>query len=225
MDTSSRQFGLLVAYLLPGFIALAGIARLVPAVARWLQPTTDQGSVGLGPPVYAVLAATALGMVLSCFRWLLIDHVHEWTGVRAPRWDVDRLEARLDAFNALVEYHYRYYQFYANTLIAVIWTYLLYRLSRASSLGFASDIGALMLCAALFAGSRDALTKYFARTDQLIGHVIETESEDDMTNGCHHDQNGASASKKAAETKAKPMRARATPKASAPKGKAASSVG
>src|SRR5581483_11753850 len=145
MDTSSRQFGLLVAYLLPGFIALAGIARIVPAVARWLQPTVDQGSTGLGPPVYAVLAATALGMVLSCFRWILIDHLHEWTGIRRPLWDVDRLEARLDAFNALVEFHYRYYQFYANTLIAVASTYLLYRWIGTPALGLPTDIGVLVL--------------------------------------------------------------------------------
>lgn len=162
----------MVAYLLPGFIALAGIARLVPAVARWLQPTLEQGGTGLGPPVYAVLAATAVGMVLSCFRWILIDHAHHLAGVRAPQWDVDRLEARLAAFSTLVEYHYRYYQFYANTLIAVAVTYLIYRIvGGAEPLGIVSDLGVFVLCAALFAGSRDALKKYYTRTEQLMGRI------------------------------------------------------
>jgi hypothetical protein len=59
METINRQFGLIVAYLLPGFIGLGGIALLVPPVARWLEPSIQPGTAGLGPPVYAVLAATA----------------------------------------------------------------------------------------------------------------------------------------------------------------------
>jgi hypothetical protein len=179
VSSFNNQFGLMVAYLLPGFIALAGIARQVPAVARWLQPTLEQGSAGVGPPVYAVLAATALGMILSCFRWIIIDHAHHWTGVRMPVWDVDRLEARLSTFTALVEYHYRYYQFYANSLIAVVVTYLIYRVSSVDSLGIGTDIGCLIVCVALFVGSRDALKKYYARTKQLIGPSPLKESEKD----------------------------------------------
>jgi hypothetical protein len=172
METINRQFGLIVAYLLPGFIGLAGIALLVPPVARWLEPSIQPGTAGLGPPVYAVLAATALGMVFSCFRWLIIDHVHSWTGLTAPIWDFDRLEERLAAFNYFVEYHYRYYQFYANTLIAVLWTYSLARWIGVSPLlGAGSDLGVIILCIVLFAGSRDALAKYYARTDRLIGQI------------------------------------------------------
>lgn len=66
MEIFNRQFGLIVAYLLPGFIALAGVAPLVPVVSSWLQPV-NQG-LGIGPPVYAIMAATAMGMVVSCFR-------------------------------------------------------------------------------------------------------------------------------------------------------------
>jgi hypothetical protein len=205
MSSFNNQFGLMVAYLLPGFIALAGVARLVPAVARWLQPTLEQGSTGVGPPVYAVLAATALGMILSCFRWILIDHAHHLAGVRAPQWDVDRLEARLSAFTTLVEYHYRYYQFYANTLIAIVATYLIYRALSVEPLGVASDIGVVVVCAALFAGSRDALSKYYARTEQLIGQIPLKGSDKVMTNGCHHEEGGAPA-KKQPQAKPQPKR-------------------
>jgi len=224
MDTSSRQFGLLVAYLLPGFIALAGIARLVPAVARWLQPTIDQGGSGIGPPVYAVLGATAVGMVLSCIRWVVVDHIHQWTGVTAPDWDVDRLEARLDAFNQLVEYHYRYYQFYSNTLVALLWTYVVNRWEGIpSSLTAASDVGVVILCAVLFAGSRDTLRKYYTRTERLIGPVAEKDTLGDvMTNGCHHDQPVGRAPKKPAVTK--PKAQRVTPKREPAKEKAATPV-
>ena len=69
--------------------------------------------------MYAVLAATTIGMIVSCFRWLIIDHLHRWTGVIPPVWDDTRLEERLPAFDYLVESHYRYYQFVANTVVAL----------------------------------------------------------------------------------------------------------
>src|SRR5215207_4744554 len=102
MNSSSKQFGLMVAYVLPGFIVLAGIAPFSSSVAAWLRPL-NQAEASLGAPVYAVLAATTIGMILSCFRWLLIDHIHHLTGVKPPVWNDSRLEERVGAFNYLVE--------------------------------------------------------------------------------------------------------------------------
>src|SRR6266496_1090753 len=159
MDSATKQFGLMVAYLLPGFIVLAGIAPFAPVVATWLQPL-NQAQASLGAPVYAVLAATTIGMIVSCIRWLLIDHIHHWTGVRPPAWDDSRLEERVVAFNYLVDNHYRYYQFLANTLVAVIWAYSINRwMATSSRLGVGTDLGVFILCAALFTGSRDSLMK------------------------------------------------------------------
>jgi hypothetical protein len=167
METTNRQFGLIVAYLLPGFIALGGFALLMPEVADWLQPV--EGESGIAPSVYTVMAATALGMILSCFRWLLIDHVFAWTGITPPEWEFERLEQRLPAFDYFVEYHYRYYQFYANTFIAVLWTYALNRwLGTSAFLGVVTDAAVLLFSAALLAGARDALRKYYQRTNRLL---------------------------------------------------------
>jgi hypothetical protein len=188
MDISARQFGLFIAYLLPGFIGLFGLTPLVPEVLVWLQPVTS----GLGASLLAIIGAMTLGMTLSCFRWLLIDTVHHRTGIVPPDWDDTRLDQSLDAFNYLVENHYRYYQFYANTLIAVLWTYSLHRFMRTSPLlGFGTDSGVLILCAVLFAGSRDALAKYYLRTGRLIGQVAEKDS-DVMTNGNHVEESAGS---------------------------------
>jgi len=168
-SSSSNQFGLVVAYLLPGFIGLAGIAPFAPLVAGWLTPI-GYAEASLGPPIYAVLAAGTIGMVVGALRWFVIDHIHNWTGLKPPIWDDSRLEARLSAFNYLVENHYRYYQFYANTMVAVIFAYLINQVMGTSSLfGLGTDICVVVLCCALFAGSRDALTKYYSRTSRLIG--------------------------------------------------------
>src|SRR5579863_4071511 len=146
MNVSSNQFGLIVAYLLPGFIGLAGIAPLVPAVGQWLQPV-NQAQASFGAPIYALLAATTVGMIANCTRWLLVDHIHHYMGVRPPVWDDSRLDKRLVAFNYLVENHYRYYQFVANSLVVIVVAYSINRwIGTSPLLGFGTDLGFVILC-------------------------------------------------------------------------------
>jgi len=186
-NISSRQFGLIVAYVLPGFIALAGIAPVLPAVATWLRPVAA-GDIGLGPPVYIVLTATAIGLFLSCFRWLSIDQIHYWTGVRHPAWDDRQLPSALGGFDYLVQNHFRYYEFCGNTLVAVVWAYgLNRRMGTLPFLGAGTDLGMLIVSAVLFTASRDALAKYYTRTGRLLGEIAEEESgEQAMFNGNDH---------------------------------------
>jgi hypothetical protein len=198
-----RYFGLLVAYVLPGFIFLAGIAPLVPAVEQWLRPV-DQVGLGLGPPVYAVMAATAVGLIIACFRWLILDNLIVLTGVERPVWDDGRLDNVLGGFDYLVQSHYRYYEFSANALLAVLGTYVLNRLrGTLPFLGVGTDLGMLIVSAVLFAASRDALAKYYLRTGRLIGRVAATEfSGENMYNGNDHDGGHKEpAPKQPAETK------------------------
>lgn len=170
MESINKQFGLLIAYVLPGFIGLGGVALIVPSVARWLQPFDFEGLSGIGPPVYAVLSAITVGMILSCIRWLIIDHAMFAIGIRPPQWNPAQLEAHLASFTYLVESHYRYYQFYANSVVALDWTYIAYRTMSASSwLGRKSDFAIIALSAVLLVGARDALAKYYRRTTQLVG--------------------------------------------------------
>src|SRR5258706_2232237 len=147
MDILNRQFGLVIAYLLPGFVVLAGLAPLVPVVAGWLQ--ADQ-TASFGAPLYALLAATAAGMVVSCFRWLIVDQIHSFTGLGGPAFNARALEDRPAAFTLLIQSHYRYYQFYSNTLVAVAGTYSMHRwLGTSPHLRFNTDLGVLVLCAVL----------------------------------------------------------------------------
>ncbi len=191
MESLNKQFGLVIAYLLPGFVVLAGLAPLMPIVHGWLQ--ADQRA-SYGAPLYALLAATAAGMVASCFRWIVIDRIHLLTGLSGPAFNARALEERPAAVSFLVENYYRYHQFYANTLVAVGSTYAVHRwLGTSSHLGIGTDMGVLVLGAVLFAGSRDALAKYRNRTKELGGYVLLIDAEDNaMTNGADHNQGGTS---------------------------------
>jgi hypothetical protein len=121
---------------------------------------------------------------------LIVDRIHLLAGVPGPVFNAQALEEQPAAFNYLVESHYRYYQFYANTLVALISTYSIYRVLRPSPiLGVGTDIGILLVAAALFAGSRDALSKYRVRSKQLLGATaVNISNGEIMTNGIDHNQ-------------------------------------
>jgi hypothetical protein len=171
--TSSKQFGYLIAYLLPGFIALVGVAPLFPGLARWLRPV-GSGDFGLGPPLYAVLGAMAMGLVLSCFRWVFLDSIHHAMGVRRPVWNDGKLQEVLEGFDYLVQAHFRFYEFTGNALVALVVAYALNRmLGTLPFLGVGTDLGMVVVVSVLFTASRDALGKYYTRTGLLVGHVAE----------------------------------------------------
>ncbi len=176
--TSHRQFGLIIAYVLPGFIALVGLAPIFPGVAQWLRPVSaGEFDLGLGPPLYAVLGATAFGLVLSCFRWILIDRVHHWTGVERPAWEDSKLDRMLGGFDYLVQSHYRYYEFCGNSLLAGLFAYVVNRVAGTlPHLGLGTDVAMVILLSVLFLASRSALINYFTRTSRLIGRS-ETDLE------------------------------------------------
>lgn len=202
MPGSSRQFGLLIAYVLPGFIALVGLAPVFPSVAQWLRPVSaGELDLGLGPPLYAILAATALGLLLDSARWISIDRIHHWMGVKRPAWEDSQLDRVLGAFDYLVQNHYRFYAFNANTLLAATIAYVVNRFAGTLPfLGLSTDVGMVLLVAVLFLASRSALTNYFARTARLVGRTATPSEATDMYNGNDH---GGGHSKPAPEPKPK----------------------
>jgi len=170
-ELTGRQFGFIIAYLLPGFIGLAGVAAIVPAVARWLRPMSG-GDFGVGAPLYVLLAAIAMGSTVSCFRWLTLDQLHAATGIHRPALDDRRLMEVLSAFDYLVQNHFRYYEFCGNSLISLLWAYGVNRyLGTVPFFGLGTDGVILIVCLTLFAASRDALTKYYSRTGRLVGDL------------------------------------------------------
>ena len=166
---SRDNFGLLIAYLLPGFVALSGLSLVSDTVRAWLQVTPSEAPT-VGGFLYVTLASIAVGLIVSAVRWAVIDHLYHRTGIHAPIWNFRKLPERLQAFETLVQYHYRYYQFHANMLVALSFTYALLvvagRFEEAASAWF--HVGFLATLVILVAGSRDTLRKYYDRVSHLL---------------------------------------------------------
>ena len=170
MSTLSNQnFGLIIAYLLPGFVALWGVSYFSPSVASWIV-VSQQDAPTVAGFMYVTLASLAAGVTVSAVRWALIDHLHHATGIVPPAWKFAHLEGKLQGYLTLIENHYRYYQFYSNMFIAAAFAFWARLFSEGPAVTgcLAATCGFLALEMILFAGSRDTLHKYYSRTQQLL---------------------------------------------------------
>lgn len=175
---SSDNFGLLIAYLIPGFLALCGISPHSELIETWLGATAENPPT-IGGFLYVTVASVAAGITVSTVRWLVLDYVHHRSGLSPPALSPTDLQANIDAFKSAVEYHYRYYQFYGNTLVALV-VLLVGRFpawnTAVDRLRWTTMIALVFLGALFFKASRDALKKYYTRIGTLQ-HEIPTDKE------------------------------------------------
>jgi hypothetical protein len=181
-DVSPSNFGLLIGFLLPGFMVLWGVSYSSATVRLWL--TGPDATPSVGGFMFVTLASVAAGVTVSTVRWAVLDTIHRWTGLTQPEWDFSRLHDRVAAYNVLNDIHYKFYLFHGNALLALIFVYT----SRRIHAGFVTppvgllDLGFVALSVILFVGSRDCLRKYYQRVGQLLGgrpieHLPDTTAE------------------------------------------------
>ena len=108
-------------------------------------------------------------MTVTAIRWACVDLVHAATGLTAPDLDFSQLPGKVDAYNLLIEIHYRHYQFYSNMFVATAITWICYRISIRPLRQLSwIEPGFLMIEAIFFLTSRDTLRRYHFRTQQLL---------------------------------------------------------
>jgi len=169
-EVSSSNFGLLIAFILPGFTALWGASFISPLLRSWLGGADATGPT-VGGFLYVTLASVAAGLIVSTVRWAIIDSIHHCTGLPQPTWDFSRLQENVAAYKVLHEIHYKFYQFNSNTLVSLLFVYI----ARRIHLGFWTaalgwfDVGVLLLLVIFYVGSRDTLRNFYGRVNDLLG--------------------------------------------------------
>jgi hypothetical protein len=114
-DVIDNNFGVVIAFWLPGFLLLWGLAYSFPQVSALIPKPTEGDAPTVGGFLYVALASLAVGLIVSAIRWMIVDTLMHATGVRQPRTiEYKQLKNQdvLNAFQAVVENHYRYYQYY-----------------------------------------------------------------------------------------------------------------
>jgi len=167
-EVLGRGFGLCIAYVAPGFVALWGTSFIEPMVGVWLM-SAGSSEPTVGSFFYMLLASVAAGLAVSAVRWVVVDSIHRWTGLKAPAWRLSELQENLQAFETMVEHHYRHYQFYANSLVAGSFAVAARRLSGgAPPRSFGVEIAWTVLALIFFVASRDTLRHYYSRVGELL---------------------------------------------------------
>jgi hypothetical protein len=173
MSTLSNQnFGLVIAYLLPGFVTLWGVSYFSPTVDSWIT-VSQQGAPAVAGGMYVTLASLGAGLTVSGVRWAIVDSIHYLSGLRRPAWKFVNLDDKLRGFLMLNESHYRYYQFYGNMFVATGFTYAAWLIWSGKGIRAAgwANVHFVVLEGVLFANSRDTLAKFYSRVAQLLGTV------------------------------------------------------
>lgn len=157
----------MVAYMAPGFVCLAGASRFSGLVAGWME-VDPTGTLTVGSFLYVIVGSLAAGLVVNAFRWALLDGLFHRTGLTPPRLNFAQLQAHLEAFQLAVEHNYRYYQFYAGTVLASAF----YSAADQAARGpwpWWQLAGLAVTEVVLLATARDCLRRFYERTSQMLG--------------------------------------------------------
>ncbi len=163
-DVHSQNFGLLIAFVLPGFTLLLGLAEHLPIVRDGLGAAPDT-SPTVGGFLYMTLAAVTLGLLVSTVRWLLVDTLLYVCGLRSP---LRALEPERTAqFDIVVQQYYRHYQFHANLLVALPIAGALWQAARDTWQPWTLAL-VVILELILAAGAWDTLAKCYRRLGEKL---------------------------------------------------------
>lgn len=170
-DVTGNNFGVLIAFTLPGFLLLWGLTFSFPELAKLLAKSAEAEAPTVGGFLYVTLASLAVGLVVSAVRWLILDSLfHRVIGPKNPNIDFGKLrdQQAYTLFQGLNENHYRYYQYYSNTLISAVAALIAFAKVRGlHAMSLLMWLALLGVCLALFLGSRDCLSKFYARINQV----------------------------------------------------------
>ncbi len=167
-DVTTQNFGLLIAYVLPGLTVLWGASPHAETLQSWLGAIPGEVPT-VGGFLYATLASVAVGVIANTVRWLVVDRIHHATGILRPKLDFSRLHDRVAAYDFFNRHHYEHYQAHGNMLVGLVFVYIARRLQSGSPSTFGViDLGYVLLGAVLFAGSRDTLRKFYTRAEAVL---------------------------------------------------------
>ncbi len=123
-DVTATSFGLIIAFLLPGLMAVATVAFWNKDVHGMLTTfLTSEANVGLF--LLVIMVSLIAGLEISAIRAGII----RITRSSAPSLAHSGFsgladEARLSAFSAATDQHYRYHQFWGGTALVLPFTYI-----------------------------------------------------------------------------------------------------
>ena len=171
-DLTSTTFGLVIAYLLPGFFGLITISFWSATVREQFEAFSKaQSNVGLFFVV--VLVALLLGVELTAVRWVLFEL---WfcrkDRLRPEEFAGFKDEKKASGFRVAIDEHYRYHQFWGG-LTPILPAFFVgltstQRVPVRSSLGFFTWALCVILEVITIAAGINAYIRYVMRARAIL---------------------------------------------------------
>jgi hypothetical protein len=174
-EISNSNFGILIAYLVPGFVTLVGVGRFIPVVRESLMVSSASAPTVEGF-LFVTLAAIGLGLLVNAVRWQIIDNLHYWTGVPRRSWDYSMLPDRIGAFQYLVANQFRYYECYSNLVVAVGASHGSAELAGHATWSERTIVAVILVI--LWNASRKTLANYHSRIGAFLTAGLQRDSVD-----------------------------------------------
>ncbi len=126
LKPSNLDYGVIIAFVAPGFVAFHAASYHLPTAQAWMTAATDKEQ-SVGVFLFVLLASLSAGLIVSGVRALVIDKLLRFHGVlgglAVPVYSVDWSKVddkKLSVIVTIRDGHYRYYQFYSNTFVALV---------------------------------------------------------------------------------------------------------
>ena len=119
-SASPLDFGHLIAFLVPGFVALFAITYISPEAKVIFEKSLETGS-GVGAELGIGLFSIGIGVTIGAIRDMILDQIQFHTGVVKHDLNWSKLsDKKTAAFDRAVNNTYRFAQFYGNMFIATL---------------------------------------------------------------------------------------------------------
>jgi hypothetical protein len=171
-ELTSTSFGYIIGFLLPGLFGLYGLGLWLRDVQDLLKPAASTDAT-IGPSFFLLLSALTMGLLLSAVRFFTFE---KWI-CKSHSLDADIFKKlagidKLAAFNAVVEQHYRYHQFYGGCAVAVFIAFPRWLWDRWAAstylLRFSLIAGFCLLETMLLITARDSFVRYVDRGNNIV---------------------------------------------------------
>ncbi|MBZ5554639.1 MAG: hypothetical protein LAO21_18125 [Acidobacteriia bacterium] len=163
---SGLDFGIVIAFIAPGFVALQAASYHFSTVRAWMAAASDkEQTVGLF--LFVLLASLSMGLVVSGVRALAIDNLLRFRfvlrGLVVPKVQLDWSQIDSENLSILItirDAFFRHYQFYSNTLVALLFWAFSHAFSDRPKLPWYDWALITSLLVVLFFSGRDSLQRY-----------------------------------------------------------------
>ena len=177
-----QTFGLMIAFVFPGLIGLYAIGLHAPLIQSWFgyvaAPAGAAGGGSFRSPtavefLLLIVASAGVGVFLSGIRWAIFEQILKGL---FPRTEVARQGRHNDeleqSLQGVIMQLYRYYQFYANTSVAVLCAYVAWIAKTWGENGSAVGLGAILMVSVVALGffAHDAWVKDQEARQQLYAN-------------------------------------------------------